>query len=66
MEIIFYSTKCPKCRVLEMKMKQKNISYVENNDVDLMLSKGIKSAPYLDIDGDLLDFNNAIKWVNNQ
>ena len=66
MKIIFYSTKCPKCRVLEMKMKQKNISYVENNDVDLMLSKGIKSAPYLDIDGDLLDFNNAVKWVNNQ
>ena len=44
MKIIFYSTKCPKCRVLEMKMKQKNISYVENNDVDLMLSKGIKSV----------------------
>lgn len=64
MEIIFYSTKCPKCRVLEMKMKQKNISYVENNDVDLMLSKGIKSAPYLDIDGDLLDFNNAIEYIN--
>ena len=66
MEIIFYSTKCPKCKVLEMKMKKKNISYKENNDVDLMLSKGIKSAPCLEIDGDILNFENAIKWVNEK
>lgn len=66
MEIIFHSTKCPKCKVLEMKMQKKNIFYTENNDVDLMLSKGIKSAPCLEIDGKIYDFKNAVEWVNNQ
>lgn len=66
MKIIFYSTKCPKCKVLEMKMKKKNIEYEENNDIDLMLSKGIKSAPCLEIDGTILDFKNSVEWVNNQ
>ena len=66
MSVIFHSTKCPKCKVMEIKMKQKNINYIENNDIDLMLSKGIKSAPCLEIDGKILDFKNVIEWVNNQ
>lgn len=66
MEIIFHSTHCPKCKILEMKMQKKNINYVENNDVDSMLKKGIKFAPCLEIDGEILDFKNSIEWVNNQ
>lgn len=66
MKVIFHSTKCPKCKVLELKMKKKNIDYEENNDVSLMISKGIMSAPCLEIDGEILDFTNAVKWVNNQ
>jgi hypothetical protein len=32
-----------------------------------MLEKGIKAAPMLELDdGERLDFNNAIKWVNAQ
>ena len=49
-----------------MKMQKKNISYTENNDVDLMLKKGIKSAPCLEIDNKMYDFKNAIEWVNKQ
>lgn len=66
MSVIFYSTKCPKCKVLELKMKKKSIDYEENNDVDLMISKGIMSAPCLEINGEILDFKNAVEWVNNQ
>lgn len=66
MPVIFHSTKCPKCEVLETKMKNKNINYEENNDVDLMISKGIMSAPCLEINGEILDFKNAVEWVNNQ
>jgi hypothetical protein len=47
-------------------MKKKSIDYEENNDVSLMISKGIMSAPCLEIDGEILDFTNAVKWVNNQ
>lgn len=62
--IIFYSTHCPKCKILELKLKQKSIEYEENNDVDEMLRKGITSAPCLEVDGELLDFGKAVKWVN--
>lgn len=28
-----------------------------------MLSKGIKSAPILEVNGEVMDFNKAIKWI---
>lgn len=64
--ITFYSTHCPKCKVLETKLQQKNIQYTEVNDVDLMLSLGIKSAPNLDVDGKLMNFTEAVQWVKEQ
>ena len=66
MEVIFYSTNCPKCKVLMTKMKQKGIEYKEINDVELMLSKGIKSAPALEIDGKVMDFTESVKWVGSK
>ena len=56
--ITFYTTHCPKCSVLETKLKQKNIQE--------MLSLGIKSAPVLVIDGEKYNFAEAVKWVNAQ
>ena len=62
-----YSTRCPKCKVIEMKLKQKGIEYEEITDVNAMLELGIKSAPMLGLeDGKLLNFTDAVKWVNNQ
>lgn len=63
--IVLYTTHCPKCRVLEKKLGEKNIQYVAKSDVTEMTKLGIKSAPVLDIDGDMLDFGKAVKWVNN-
>ena len=65
-KIILYSTNCPKCNVLEKKLQSKNIDFEICNDVDLMLSKGIQQAPYLEVDDNLMDFTKAIKWVNEK
>ena len=65
-KIIFFSTHCPKCKVVEMKLKQKNINYEECNDVEYMLSLGLKSAPALSVNGNLLEFAAAVKWVNER
>lgn len=65
MVITLYSTGCPKCHVLEAKLKQKNINYDLCTDVDVMQSKGMMSAPALEVDGNLMDFGSAVKWVNN-
>ena len=65
MEVIFYSTHCPRCNVLETKLKQKNVEYVECNDVVEMEKKGISSVPCLSVNEEIMDFGAAVKWVNN-
>jgi glutaredoxin-related protein len=65
-KIILYTTHCPKCRVLEMKLNQKGITYEEVTDVSTMLDLGIKSAPMLAINGQLMDFKTAADWANKQ
>ena len=61
---ILYTTHCPKCNVLKKKLESKNIEFEICEDVDLMLSKDIQQAPYLEVDNELMDFSKAIKWVN--
>ena len=65
MKIVLYSTHCPKCEVLEKKLKTKNIEYEEVNDVDIMLNKGYTNVPVLVIDGKSMDFKTANDWINN-
>lgn len=61
-----YSTHCPKCNVLESKLKQKNIDFEECTDINEMMKKGIQTAPYLEVDNQLMDFGAAIRWVNGK
>jgi len=64
MEIILYSTGCPRCKVLEAKLQQKGVVYVECNDVKEMEKKEISTVPCLNVNGEILDFGSAVKWVN--
>ena len=64
--VTLYTTHCPRCKVLATKLAQKNIEYVENEDVDYMESIGIMSVPMLEVDGQLLDFVTANNWINNK
>ena len=63
----FFSTHCPKCKVIKTKLDKGDIEYVEIDDIDKMLSLGLKSAPNLQLeDGTILDFSDALKWINEQ
>ena len=64
--ITLYTTHCPKCNVLKSKLDSKNIEYKIVEDVDIMQNKGFSSAPILEVDNEMLDFVNAIKWVNER
>ena len=66
MNVILYSTHCPKCKVLEIKLKQKNINYDEVNDMNVMQEKGFKSVPKLEVDGIVYDFKEAVEWIGGQ
>ena len=62
--ITLYSTNCPKCRVLEQKLKDKNINFDICSDIDVMESKGFMTAPMLEKDDEIMDFGTAFKWIN--
>lgn len=64
-DIVLYTTHCPKCRVLETKLKAKNISYIEITDVEKMLELGLKSAPHLKANGKMMDFVEANAYINS-
>lgn len=63
-KVILYSTGCPRCNVLKKKLDACNIAYEENTSIDEMVSIGIKQAPVLSVDGELLDFKKAVDWAN--
>lgn len=66
MNVILYSTHCPNCKVLEKKLKQKNIAYEEISDIKVMQEKGFVSVPKIEVDGTVYDFKEAVKWIGEQ
>lgn len=63
-KIILYSTGCPKCTVLKKKLEEKNISYYLVTDADEMLGLGFTTVPRLRVGDRLMDFAEAVRWVN--
>lgn len=65
-----FSTGCPKCKVVEAKLKQKNIAFEVESDPDIIIAKGqelgILSAPILQIDEEYFEFSKAIKVINER
>jgi len=66
MEVILFTTHCPRCRVLTLKLEEKKIKCTECTDVDEMIKLGITSTPYLMVGGKLYDFSQAIAWIKEQ
>jgi glutaredoxin-related protein len=65
-KVILWSTHCPRCKVLELKLKQKNINYEENTSVEEMTARGFKEAPKLEVDDVVMDFKQAVDWIKEQ
>lgn len=63
MNVILYSTHCPKCTVLEKKLQKIGIEFEVCDDEKVMEEHGFTSLPMLQIDTNILDFSAAIKWV---
>ena len=60
---ILYSTGCPRCKILKKKLSEMGVEYVENNNVDEMLALGFNDVPMLSVDGKLMNFGEAVKWL---
>ena len=66
MNVVLYSTGCPRCEVLKSKLASKNIEYKEVTDEEYMLSIGLDEMPVLEVDGNRMNFGEANKWINEQ
>lgn len=64
MTVIYTQELCPKCKVLKKKMDGKSIQYTECDDVNVLISKHVEFTPMLEVDGVMMDYAEAIKWVN--
>ena len=53
-------------KVIKKELNQKNVNYVEVNDVDIMQEKGFLQMPMLEVDNIMMDFVKANQWLNNQ
>ena len=64
--IKMYTIECPKCMVLEKKLIAKGIEFTKIMDTKIFSELGIDLFPMLEVNGELLDFSNAIKWINEK
>ena len=62
--MILYSTGCPLCKTLEMKLNQAGVSYTKIDDVDEMEKLGFQSVPVLYAKGKYMNFHDATQFIN--
>ena len=72
-KIVLYSTHCAHCRTVELMLKKKNISYEEvyinpedPEQIKIMTDLGLTGAPGLVVDGQVMDYQTAMRWVREQ
>lgn len=63
MEVVLYTTHCPKCKVLEKKLRDAHLFFKTVDDEQAMIEKGFMEAPKLEVDGEIKGFAEAIDWL---
>lgn len=67
MNLVLYSTGCPKCKVLAKKLENAGLNFIVIEDEDTIIEVcnqvSSNSLPLLDTGSGILNFNEAIKWV---
>lgn len=64
MDIVLYSTGCPRCNVLEKKLMAKRLPFEVETDESKIMELGYTSAPILSVDGTVMEFTEANTWLN--
>lgn len=63
--IKFYSTGCPRCIVLKNLMDKRDMEYEIITDEKIMFQKGVTHVPMLEVDGVIMEYGEAFKWIND-
>ena len=66
----FYTIHCPKCKILQTLMTQKNIEFDVIDDDNTVMSvadtNNITSAPFAFINGEYYDAKKLQEWIKEQ
>ena len=63
--MVLFSTDCPQCKVLKMKLEMKGIEFDICHDIQEVIDAGFRRAPILKLDsGEYLNFDQANKFIN--
>lgn len=66
MVTIYTTETCPKCSILKKKMVSAGIDFKECNDAEVLMGMGLTTVPWLEADGEMMDFGEANNWINKQ
>lgn len=62
-KVILYTTHCPMCRGLRTKLDNYGIKYEICEDTEVMLTKGYRHLPVLEVNGQPLNTKEAFRWA---
>lgn len=62
-KVIMYTTGCPKCEFLERALKNKSIDFEIIEGEEAIEAMGYKTTPLLEVNGNIMKFADAVKWV---
>jgi hypothetical protein len=51
---------------LEKKLTKAGIAYTVCDDIAFMRAQGWNEAPMLEVNGKVMDFRNAVEWINQR
>lgn len=61
--ITLYSNGCHNCMALKAELDKSNIEYIVCSDIDTMINMGLNELPVLEVNGKLMNNNEAIDWI---
>lgn len=61
-----YTNNCPKCKILKQKLDEKGFQYEVSNDMNLLINKGYKTVPILEVDDIYMTYIEAVNWIKEQ
>lgn len=54
---------CPNCMALKAELDKSNIEYIICSDIDTMINMGLNELPVLEVNGKLMNNNEALDWI---
>jgi len=60
---LYSNDNCPNCMALKAELDKANIEYTVCSDIDTMINMGLNEPPVLEVNGKIINNNEAIDWI---